>query len=53
MLSTNTFEQAQECASPNRTFLLFGCMVDVQNAGLVNDVSNFELFLKAKGIALL
>ena len=48
MLSTNAFEQAQKCASRNRTGLLFGCMVDVQNADEVNDVSNFELFLKNK-----
>ena len=48
MLSTNAFEQAQKCGSRNGTGLLLGCMVDVQNADEVNDVTNFELFLKHK-----
>ena len=48
MLSTNAFEQAQKCGSRNGTGLLLGCMVDVQKADEVNNVTNFELFLKNK-----
>ena len=48
MLSQNAFEQAQKCATRNGTALLLGCSVDIQNADEVNDVNNFELFLKNK-----
>ena len=48
MLSQNAFEQAQKCATRNGTALLLGCSVDIQNADEVNDVTNFELFLKNK-----
>ena len=48
MLSQNAFEQAQKCITRNNTALLLGCSVDIQNADEVNDVTNFELFLKNK-----
>ena len=48
MLSQNAFEQAQKCVTRDGKAILLGCSVDTQNADEVNDVTNFELFLKNK-----